>query len=81
MEEQEPEHNETTIEMDIALKLSQIEGAFSFLDYVNNARDVKGDEFPRNKTERKVVERNLDRIQKVRLLYKQLINKQRLHQA
>tara|TARA_R110002167_G_scaffold278995_2_gene484871 strand:- start:253 stop:477 length:225 start_codon:yes stop_codon:yes gene_type:complete len=71
---------ERTIEMKIALSLSQIEGAFSFLDYINNAKDQSGEDVSRNVTERNVVETNLDRIKTVRLLYKQLINKQRLHQ-
>ena len=64
-----------SVEMDLALKLSQLEGAFRFLDYVNNEKTVTGHDMPRNTTERSSVKTNLARIKEVRQLYKSLLNK------
>ena len=78
MTNQREHENITSIEMELALKLSQIEGSFRFLDYMNNEKTIAGDDFPRNTTERSSVTTNLARIKEVRNLYKRLLVKHRI---
>ena len=75
MERDPDDYKDTdTIEIDIALKLSQIEGCFKFLYYMNTYVD----DAPRNETERQSVENNLERVQEVRELYRTLLRKHRI---
>ena len=69
------DYNDTdTLEIDIALKLSQIEGCFKFLHYINNETE----NCPRNETERQSIENNLERVKEVRELYRALLRKHRI---
>lgn len=63
-----------TLEIDIALKLSQMEGCFKFLHYMNFEKE----DAPRNETERQSVENNLRRVQEVREMYRTLLRKHRI---
>jgi hypothetical protein len=75
----ESDHKEYP-ELELALKLSQLEGTFQFLDYMNNGKTVTGEDFPRNTTERSSVDRGLKRVQECRQLFKEILNKNRLHE-
>ena len=66
-----------TLEIDIALKLSQIEGCLRFLWHMN----VEREDAPRNETERQSVENNLQRVQDVREMYRTLLRKHRIVSA
>jgi hypothetical protein len=69
------DHNDIdTLEIDIALKLSQIEGCFKFLHYINFEKD----DMPRNETERQSIENNLARVQEVREMYRTLLRKHKI---
>lgn len=70
----EKQHN-GYLELDLSTKLSQLEGAFKFLDYINNDLD----NVPRNKTEQQTIKTNLKRIKDVRIMMKALLSKHRLH--
>lgn len=70
-------NHETYPEMELSLKLSQIESAFKFLEYMNNEKTITGEELPRNTTERCSVKRNHERVQECRQLLKQIINEYR----
>lgn len=61
------------IQLEIARKLSQIESAFSFLDYMNNELENA----PRNMTERSSISRNHARVKEVRQLFNQLLQQHR----
>lgn len=67
-------NNIDTLEIDLALKLSQIEGCFKFLYYMNFEKE----DAPRNETERQSVENNLRRVQEVREMYRKLIRKHKI---
>ena len=58
-------NNTSNIAAEMSLKLAQLEGAFLFLDEMNNNSNR-----PRNITEQNTVTRNLRRIREVRELYK-----------
>ena len=60
-------------ELELSLKLSQLEGAFKFLDYMNN--DLP--QAARNVTEQQTVKRNLNRVQQCRELFNYIVNKNR----
>ena len=78
MERDTNDYNDTdTLEIDIALKLSQIEGCLRFLYYMNFEKD----DAPRNETERQSVENNLRRVQDVREMYRTLLRKHRIVSA
>ena len=62
------------LEIDIALKLSQMEGCFKFLRYINFEKE----DAPRSETERQSIENNLRRVQEVRELYRTLLRKHRI---
>ena len=63
-----------TLEIDIALKLSQMEGCFKFLWHMN----VEREDAPRNETERQSIENNLRRVKEVREMYRTLLRKHRI---
>lgn len=63
-----------TLEIDIALKLSQMEGCFKFLWHMN----VEREDAPRNETERQSIENNLRRVQEVREMYRTLLRKHKI---
>ncbi len=65
-------------ELELSLKLSQLEGTFKFLQYMNNGKTAAGESFPRNLTERRSVERSLKRVQECRQLFKDIINKHQI---
>ena len=67
-------HFTTYPELELSLKLSQLEGAFKFLDHMNNELS----DAPRNTTERETVIRNLTRVQECRVLFKEIVNKHRI---
>lgn len=67
-----------TLEIDIALKLSQIEGCFKFLHHMNFDDDEQPINKPRNETERQSIKNNLARVQEVRDMYRALICKHRI---
>ncbi len=73
------DYNDTdTLEIDIALKLSQMEGCFKFLHYINFDKE----DAPRNETERQSIVNNLERVKEVRELYRMLLRKHRIvHQT
>jgi hypothetical protein len=71
---QRTEDHKSYPEIELSIKLSQLEGAFKFLDHLNN----QSTDAPRNVTERETVKRNLERVQECRQLYKQVINKHRI---
>ena len=69
------DYNDTdTLEIDIALKLSQMEGCFKFLWHMN----IEREDAPRNETERQSIENNLRRVQEVREMYRTLLRKHRI---
>jgi hypothetical protein len=69
------DYNDTdTLEIDIALKLSQMEGCFKFLWHMN----VEREDAPRNETERQSIENNLQRVQEVREMYRTLLRKHKI---
>lgn len=75
MERNKNDYNDTdTLEIDIALKLSQIEGCFKFLYYMNFEKE----DAPRNETERQSVENNLQRVKDIREMYRTLLRKHRI---
>ena len=75
MERDTNDYNDTdTLEIDIALKLSQIEGCFKFLYYMNFEKE----DAPRNETERQSVENNLQRGKDIREMYRTLLRKHRI---
>ena len=61
-------------ELDLSLKLSQIENALKFLDYVNNEKKEDGSDFSRNTTERQTIKRNLERVRECRDIFKNIVN-------
>lgn len=65
-------------ELELSLKLSQLEGALKFLDYMNTGKTVTGEDFPRNTTERSSVDRGLKRVQECRMLFKEIVNKHKI---
>jgi len=67
-----------TLEIDIALKLSQIEGCFKFLHHMNFDDDERPVDKPRNETERQSIKNNLARVQELREMYRALIRKHRI---
>jgi len=71
-------HTTTYPELELCLKLSQLEGTLKFLDYMNTGKTVTGEDFPRNLTERNSVDRALKRIQESRVLFKQIVNKHKI---
>lgn len=71
-------HFKSYPELELSLKLSQLEGTLRFLDYMNNGKTVTGEDFPRNVTERSSVDRSLKRIQECRELFKQIVNKHKI---
>ena len=71
---QRTEDHKSYPELELSIKLSQLEGAFKFLDHVNNALQ----DAPRNVTERETIKRNLDRVQECRELFKVIVNKHRI---
>jgi hypothetical protein len=66
-----------TLEIDIALKLSQMEGCFKFLHHMNFDDDEQPVDKPRNETERQSIKNNLRRVQEVREMYRTLLRKHR----
>lgn len=68
-----PELNREFPELELSLKLSQLEGAFKFLDYMNNELH----EAKRNVTEQRTVKSSLTRVIECRNLFKQIINSNR----
>ena len=64
-----------TLEIDIAIKLSQLEGCFRFLHHMNFDEYGEPVEKPRNETERQSINTNLDRVKEVREMYRALIRK------
>lgn len=75
MERNPDDYKDTdTLEIDIALKLSQIEGCFKFLYYMNFEKV----DAPRNETERQSVENNLERVKEIREMYRTLLRKHRI---
>ena len=69
------DYNDTdTLEIDIALKLSMIEGCFKFLHYINFDKQ----DAPRNETERQSIKNNLERVQDLRELYRTLLRKHKI---
>lgn len=68
------EHFTPYPELELSLKLSQLEGAFKFLVHMNNELS----DVPRNTTERETVIRNLTRIQECRALFKEIVNKHKI---
>lgn len=71
-------NNIDTLEIDLALKLSQLEGCFKFLYYMNFDEYGESTDKPRNETERQSVKRNLERVKEVREMYRTLIRKHRI---
>lgn len=67
-------------ELDLSLKLSQIENALKFLDYVNNEKKEDGSDFSRNTTERQTIKRNLERVRECRSIFKNILNKHKNNQ-
>ena len=67
-------------ELDLSLKLSQIENALKFLDYVNNEKKEDGSDFSRNTTERQTIKRNLERVQECKDIFKDILNKHKNNQ-
>lgn len=65
-------------ELELSLKLSQLEGTFKFLNYMNTDKTVTGEDFPRNTTERSSVSRGLQRVQECRRLFNEIINKHQI---
>ena len=61
-------NNTPNIVAEMSLKLAQLEGAFLFLDEMNNNSHEPNR--PRNVTEQSTVARNLRRIREVREMYK-----------
>ena len=61
-------NNTPDIVAEMSLKLAQLEGAFLFLDEMNN--NSNNPDRPRNITEQSTVARNLRRIREVRDMYK-----------
>ena len=75
MERDTNDYNDTdTLEIDIALKLSQMEGCFKFLHYIN----IEKTDEPRNETERQSIANNLRRVQQVREMYRTLLRKHKI---
>jgi len=70
--------NIDTLEIDIALKLAQIEGCFKFLHHMNFDDDEQPVDKPRNETERQSIKNNLTRVQELREMYRTLIRKHRI---
>lgn len=68
-----PELEREFPELELSLRLSQLEGAFKFLDYMNNELH----EADRSVTEQQTVKRNLTRVMECRDLFKQIVNKHR----
>lgn len=62
-------------ELELSIKLSQLEGTFKFLQYMNTGKTASGEKFPRNLTERRSVERSLNRVKECRQLFKDIIKK------
>ena len=67
-----------TLEIDIAIMLSQIEGCFKFLHHMNFDDDERPVDKPRNETERQSILNNLTRVQDLRVMYRALIRKHRI---
>ena len=67
-----------TLEIDIALKLSQMEGCFKFLHHMNFDDDEQPVDKPRNETERQSIKNNLRRVQELREMYRTLLRKHRI---
>jgi hypothetical protein len=61
-------NNTSNIAAEMSLKLAQLEGAFLFLDEMNNNSNKPNR--PRNITEQNTVTRNLRKIREVREMYK-----------
>ena len=61
-------------ELELSLKLSKLESAFKFLDYLNNELD----NVPRNTTERNTIKSNLNRAAECRVLLNDIIRKNRV---
>ena len=70
--------NIDTLEIDIAIKLSQIEGCFKFLHHMNFDDDEQPIDKPRNETERQSIKNNLARVQQLREMYRALTRKHRI---
>lgn len=71
-------HTTNYPELELSLKLSQLEGTLRFLNYMNTGKTVTGEDFPRNITERSSVDRALKRIQECRAVFKVIINKHKI---
>ena len=67
-----------TLEIDIAIKLSQIEGCFKFLHHMNFGDGDQPVDKPRNETERQSILNNLTRVQQLRVMYRTLCRKHRI---
>lgn len=61
------------LEMDIAVKLSQLEGCLKFLYHMNFDEYGEPVDKPRNETERQSVLKNLTRVKMLRSMYKTLL--------
>ena len=73
------DHKDTdTLEIDIAIKLSQLEGCFRFLHHMNFDDDEQPIDKPRNETERQSVLNNLRRTQELREMYRTLLRKHQI---
>lgn len=73
------DYNDTdTLEIDLALKLSQLEGCFKFLYYMNYDEYGEPADKPRNETERQSINTNLARVKEVREMYRALIRKHKI---
>ena len=68
------DNNTPDIVAEMSLKLAQLEGAFLFLDEMNN--NSNNPSRPRNITEQSTVARNLRRIREVREMFKFLNREQ-----
>lgn len=69
-----PDYN-GCLEIDIALKLSQLEGCLKFLNHMHNHKQHRA---PRNETERRSIITNLKRVQETRDMYRTLIRKHKI---
>ena len=59
--------------MQIALKLSRIEGRVRFLTYINTEQNSKGEDFARSETEQNCTDKVLSEVQETRSLLTRLL--------
>jgi hypothetical protein len=67
------DNNDRSLEFELSLILSQVEGHLKFLDYMNNELV----DAPRNLTEQRVCTKLVNRIEHSRTILKELINTNR----